>query len=150
MSEMLGNQFFLARRYSDACAELENEYYKYPTNLSVLKKLIICYLQTGQTEKAFSSFYSLVKQNVETIIDTDLARDDFPCPEIIETVINDMKSESTDDQNIKLGILWLYCDKKVSVDYLSKVSPENKNHSSIKEIINIINRVTTKTNQELL
>lgn len=150
MSEMLGNQFFLARRYSDACMVLEQEFEKNPTNLPILKKLIICYLQTDQTEKAFQSFYSLVQQNVEIILDTDPIRDDCSCPEIIDTVSKNMKLDGEDDESIKMGILWLYCDKDVSTKYLSKVSPENQKYNSVQKIINIINSVTTKTNSELL
>ncbi len=71
MSEMLGNQYFMARNYINAEKELEPEYLKDSTNKGIRRKLIICYVQTRKFEKALDIFHSLVKEDVTFIISAD-------------------------------------------------------------------------------
>lgn len=142
MSEMLGNQYFLTRRYSDACIELEAEIHKNPLNKSVLKKLIICYLQTSQLEKAVHSFNFLIQEDIHSILDTDPIRDDCPCPDIIHKMDQEITGYHNDDGLIKLGILWLYCNIEESLNYFEKVSPQS-------EYYNLVDRIIIKLQQAL-
>jgi len=146
MSEMLGNQYFLTRRYSDACIELEAEIHKNPLNKSVLKKLIICYLQTSQLEKAISLFESLINDDIYTIINTDHIKDDCPCPEIIYQMNNVLPVFKTDEENIKLGILWLYCDIDESFKYFQMVLGSSKYSTLVRRIIKKLEQVNKNLN----
>jgi len=146
MSEMLGNQYFLTRRYSEACFELEEEIQKNPLNKTVLKKLIICYLQTSQLEKAISFFGSLIYNDVYTILNTDHIKDDCPCPEIIYQMNNELPVFKTDEENIKLGILWLYCDIDESLKYFKMVSDRSKYSILVKRIVNKLEQVNKNLN----
>jgi tetratricopeptide (TPR) repeat protein len=66
-SEMLGNKYFLARNYEGAAANFQYTLKTDPINKSVRKKLIICYTQIGQIQKAFENFYMLAKENINFI-----------------------------------------------------------------------------------
>ncbi|GJQ61699.1 MAG: hypothetical protein SCALA702_07520 [Melioribacteraceae bacterium] len=121
MSEMLGNQYFMARKYELAEPVLESCLRKYPDNKSIKKKLIVCYTQTGKIEQALPTFLSLIKDDIEFIINTDPIDDDCPCPELIYDLEN---SDNSKDELMfeyeKLGILWLYCDVNKSFFYFKK------------------------------
>lgn len=136
MSEMLGNQYFIARRYADACTELENVVRNNPSHKSARKKLIICYLQTSQLNNAVNEFYKLVDEDVELILNTDPIRDDCPCPDIIHKMDKEITVYKNDDEIIKLGILWLYCDIEESLNYFEKVSPQSEYYYLVDRIIN--------------
>lgn len=138
MSEMLGNQYFLARRYADALLHLEDELRRNPSNFPVQKKLIICYLQTGHIENAIDLFHSVIEKDVDYIINTDPVRDDCPCPDIIQAISKDIQCPTEDENNIKLGILWLYCDLEDSINHFKQVSRENKFINKIDEILKIL------------
>ena len=146
MSEMLGNQYFLTRRYFEACSELESESQKNPKNYSIKKKLIICYLQTNNLKKAFHTFFETVKKDIELIKNTDLIHDDCPCPEIIEQNLPDMKSESTAEQYVKMGILYLYCDINESIKYFEKVPANSEYYADVKEVLSIEKSQINKIN----
>ena len=59
MNEMLGNQFFLTRRFKDATTNFEKALVLNPTNDDVKKKLIICYIQQNELKLALRSTYGL-------------------------------------------------------------------------------------------
>lgn len=119
MSEMLGNQYFLARKFCEALNELEEAYLKDPRNKSIKKKLIICYIKTNQIDRAFSHFLELCKDDINFIINTDPIIDDCPCPDIIFELENAINSEDPDKKNLSLGMLWLFCDVTISLKYFS-------------------------------
>ncbi len=134
MSEMLGNQYFLARRYCEACLELEAEIRVNSENHRARKKLIICYIKTGQLAKALDNFYELVFSNYNSITATDLKKDDCPCLEIISEVSENSAAENSSEYYLKLGILWLYCDESESLRYLDKIPNDDLLYNKIKEI----------------
>lgn len=136
MSEMLGNQYFLARNYSGAAMELEKALQKEPGNKSIRKKLIICLNQIGHIRKALAIFKTLVQEDAEYIINTDPVDDDCPCPELIyeaENYLPDNKNSS--DFLLRLGMLWLYCDLVQSIYYFQKAHNMEKENSDIKSIL---------------
>lgn len=140
MSEMLGNQYFLARKYSLAVPELEQTLLSDPGNIPVTKKLIVSYTQVGKIDESFNLFYHLVIENVESIINTDIILDDCPCPQIVEN-LQDSASEIVpqDSQILKmLGILWLYCEIEKSKYYFQEYLKIKGNDCRVKSILKIL------------
>ena len=135
MSEMLGNQYFLSRNYSRAAVTFSRVYSKNPKNFSVRKKLIICFTQTGELSKAFDFFYALVKENIEYLTNTDPVADDCPCSELADKYGMVLPyEENSSDLKLLLGILWLYCDAKKSLEFFKQlilIQPEEKRYSEI-------------------
>lgn len=129
MSEMLGNQYFLARKYALAEIELGNALAKDPENKGIRRKLIICNLQKGNIERALKFFISLVEEDINFIANSDPVRDDCPCPELVYDVEAQIDSNTNSlDYNLRLGMLWLYCDIKKSIQYFNlcqKLAPDN-------------------------
>ena len=83
MSEMLGNQYFMARKFAASVPEFEEALAKTRDTKMIRKKLIICYTQVGQIQRAFQLFHSLIKEDIEFIANTDVIADDCPCPELV-------------------------------------------------------------------
>lgn len=126
MSEMLGNQYFLARKFCEALNELEEAFLKDPHNNSVKKKLIICYIKTNQIDRAFSHFIELCEDDINFIINTDPILDDCPCPDIIYELENAIDSDNVDKKYLSLGMLWLFCDVNKSEKYFSLIQNSNE------------------------
>jgi tetratricopeptide (TPR) repeat protein len=136
MSEMLGNQFFMARNYPAAQKELEEVHFKNPSNISVMKKLLICYTQTGKIKEAIELFNLLLIDSIEFIINTDPSLDDCPCAELIEKIEDkNHHLESSFDHLLILAIIWLYCDEKKSLEYFQKLQTLEPNNSLISNSI---------------
>lgn len=136
MSEMLGNQFFMARNYPSAQKELEEVFLKDPRNLSIKKKLVICYTQTGKFNEAIKLFAELVNENIEFIINTDPELDDCPCLELIDKIENyNHQDETSYNQILVLAIIWLYCDKIKSLEYFKKLHELKPNDPLINQSI---------------
>ena len=138
MSEMLGNQYFMARNYAEAERELEPVYSIDPSSKPVRRKLIICYTQNGNLEKALDVFHSLVKDDLQFIIDADPVQDDCPCEELISDINNSSRIENSFNFNLTHAIIWLYCDVKKSLEYLEKTvnqHPVNPKVDSARKII---------------
>ena len=140
MNEMLGNQYFMVRRYCDALAEFEEAYRKDPSNKPIRKKLIICFIKTNRIEKAFKLFTKLVEEDLEFILNTDPILDDCPCPEIIYELEYSIETNNQDKKNLALGMLWLFCDMKNSIKYFLELPSD--------EIIgSLLNKLNEKQNQ---
>ena len=143
MSEMLGNQYFMARNYAAAHNEFERVLLKDPCNKLVTKKQIICYTQIGEIQKALTLFHYLVKTDIELIVDTDEIHDDCPCPEIIEQMNNSHASLFGKEEHLRLAILWLYCDINESINYFKISAQEYKESALIKSILNKLQHYKT-------
>ena len=141
MSEMLGNQYFLSRKFCEAINELEETLRKYPTNKSAKKKLIICYVKTGKIFTALELFEEFISEDVDFIINTDPILDDCPCPEIIYEIENTVAYQDEKEKAVALGILWLYCDLDSSINHFNLVSAKDI------RIQKIIRLLKTKTKQ---
>ena len=140
MSEMLGNQYFLARNYSGAAHELEKVLREDLKNKAIRRKLIVCYIQIGDIQKALSLFLALVKEDIDFIINTNPIDDDCPCPELVyksEKFLPDNRNSL--DFHLMLGMLWLYCDISKSIEYFEKahvLQPQNPNIKSVLALLN--------------
>jgi pentatricopeptide repeat protein len=146
VSEMLGNQYFLAKKYASAAGNFQQTLLDDPQNKSVRKKLIICYSQTGDITKALEVFKELIEEDLDFIINTDIKEDACPCPELIAKYGNVFPYENNStDLRIMLSILWLYCDIEKSHKFFKSLLDENVENEKISSIIKIIeNRLKTK------
>ena len=152
LSEMLGNQYFLARNYKNAALNLQHVLNEDPTNKNARKKIIICYSQTGEVEKAFENFYRLVKEDINFILNTDPVADDCPCPELVDKFGTILPyEENSKNLKLMLGMLWLYCSANKSLKFFKSLLNEYPENQKISDIIlileNIINSTSTNKNQ---
>jgi len=139
MSEMLGNQYFLARNYAGAARELEKALQKDPANKYIRRKLIVCYNQIGHVRKAIDVFLSLVKEDVDFIINTDPVDDDCPCAELVYDAERFYpNNDESLDFHLMLGMLWLYCDVNKSIHYFQKAQELDAENPKIKSILAIL------------
>lgn len=146
MSEMLGNQYFLARKYAQATAEYERTLAACPGNKVVRRKLIVCYTQIGRIEKALAIFKSLVMEDIAFIIDTAENDEDCPCPEIIHDMEARLaENESSLDYHLILGMLWLYCDVANAQKYF-KIARQFEDKQDMIDLI--LNRIAMKLKAE--
>jgi len=136
MSEMLANQYFLARRYALACEAYEKVLKKHPRNNMVRRKLIICYTQIGEIQKALKIFKSCLDDDIDCIVKIDPIAEDCPCPELVgELETKLMKNLNSVDFHLMLGMLWLYCNIDKSLEYFKKALQLEPENVDIKNII---------------
>lgn len=139
MSEMLGNRYFLARQFDKAIPYLEDALTQNPDGDKIKKKLILCFIETGQIERAFNLFYELIEKNPNIIIDTDIYYDDCPCNELIpEWERKSKEGEKSLEYLETLAMLYLYCNVDKSLSYFKKASYKADNPA---KIITVINRL---------
>ena len=139
MDEMLGNHYFLARNYARAADLLEKALRSDPKNKGMRRKLIICFAQTGHIDKALTVFLSLIKEDIDFIINTDPVDDDCPCPELVfEMEHSIVESRHSLDTTLVLGILWLYCNVHKSLEYFSQAVKIDNNNKIIKSILALL------------
>jgi tetratricopeptide (TPR) repeat protein len=146
MSEMLGNYHFINGNYSSALQELEEVCKKIPDGISAKKRLIICYTQTNNLDKALDLFIELIIEDIDCIINTKPEEEDCPC----EALVANIESESIEalnqyDSCLELGILWLYCDINQSLSNFNKAYQLNQNEVRIQKIIQVL---TSKINEQ--
>jgi len=143
MSEMLGNYHFLNRNYSLALSELENSFLQAPADICTRKKLIVCYTQTKNLNKAFDLFLTLLREDADCIINTKPEEEGCPCPELVSE-LESGKVERSDQYElfVELGILWLYCNIQFSVGYFVKAHQINSSDERLTQVIQILNSKT--------
>jgi tetratricopeptide (TPR) repeat protein len=146
MSEMLANHYFLIRNFSSAKSIYENILEKNLNNKAIKKKLIICYIITGEIDKALRLFTSLIQEDIDYIINTNPSSEDCPCPELISKVENEDKFLSKKaDKLAALGMLWLYCSLEKSLEYFKEAEIMYPNDKRFKEInLILINKLKSK------
>ena len=139
VSEMLGNQYFLAKKYASATGNFIQTLLEDPKNKPVRKKLIICYTQTGEINKALDVFIDLIKEDIDFITNTDLIEDACPCPELIAKygTVLPYENNST-DLRMMLSILWLYCDPEKSYEFFKSLLDENIENEKISSVVEIL------------
>ncbi len=139
MNEMLGNQYFMARKYSEALSVYEECVQQDKSNNLIMKKMVICYTQVGKIQKAAELLYKIIQNNLDLILFTDPLKEDCPCDELafnLETKYD--KTLKSFDYLLALGVLWLYCDLNKSIEYFTEalqLKPDNKLINSILVIL---------------
>ncbi len=136
MTEMLGNQYFMARNYKLAQEEFEKTFLNTPEQNAIKKKLVVCYTQTGRLKDAIKYFMEIVSNDINLILDTDPVKDDCPCPELIEK-LEKQEEQLSDayDRRMVLGIIWLYCDINKSLKWFEQALEIYPSDAGIKLII---------------
>lgn len=139
MSEMLGNQYFLARKYGQAAKELEKALNSDEKNKGIRRKLIICHTQLGDVGRALEYFLGLVKEDIDFIINTSPIDDDCPCPELVFDMEKRLAENtgSVDFQTI-MGILNLYCDLAASIHYFEEAQQLAPDQPSLKSVLTFL------------
>lgn len=121
MYEMLGNHSFMIRNYTRAAEMLGQALLKDPKNKAMRRKLIVCYTQIGQPRRALEMFLSLIKEDIDFVINTDPIADDCPCPDLVYKIEHKLPAENASpDDLLTLGILYLYCDLDKSLAYFQQ------------------------------
>lgn len=148
---MLGNQYFLARNFHKAAENLSLAAREEPTNKGVRRKLIVCYTQTGESEKALEVFLSLLKQDADFIINTDPIDDDCPCAELVYDYEARLPEEPVKKNLLViLGMLWLYCDLSRSIKYFSEALQIDQENNRLKSVLAILNaKINHSSNHSL-
>jgi len=135
MYEMLGNQYFLARRYENAVDAYKKVLNKDNGNKSVRRRLIICYSQVNRIDEALDVFISLVEDDVDYIINTDPVGEDCPCPELVSDLENKLDKENADrNVYVQLGMLWLFCSPKKSIDHFATALSFDPDNGKLKHV----------------
>ena len=150
MDEMLGNHYFLTRNYARAADLLEKALRSDQKNKAIRRKLIICFAETGHVDKALTVFLSLIKEDIDFIINTDPVDDDCPCPELVFDMEhwNVNTRQSLDDAEV-LGMLWLFCNLHKSFEYFTQAANMDKNNKMIKSILALLNVRLQKENAKV-
>ncbi len=146
MNEMLANYHFLTRDYANAVVELERVLAADPADRKAKKKLIICLTQTDRLAEALVLFRALITEDIASIIDTDVAWEDCPCPGLTTRLEQGgIPREDECRLFIELGILWLYCDKKKSLQYFRRAEACDPEQTMLSPIIHLIESHTITT-----
>ncbi|VAX29001.1 hypothetical protein MNBD_IGNAVI01-3087 [hydrothermal vent metagenome] len=148
MNEMLGNQYYLSERYKEASEQYEKALLINPTNYSIKKKLIICYLQIGDLQMALKIFTSLISENIQVLLNCNLDCENCPCQQKIYELENYPAELSEKEKLEMLGILWLYCDIYNSRKYFSKLKKLEPNDPLFNKISQQINHNLSQNYEE--
>ena len=136
MDEMLGNHYFLSRNYARASELLEKALRVDPKTKPMRRKLIICFAQIGQVDKALKIFLSLIKEDIDFVINTDPVDDDCPCTELVyELERGKSNNIESIDFTLILGMLWLYCNLNKSIEYFQQAAGADTNNATVKSIL---------------
>jgi hypothetical protein len=139
MSEMLANHYFLVRNFISAKSIFENILEKDSTNKSIIKKLIICRITTGEIGKALDLFLLLIRTDIDFIINTKTDSEDWPCPEIISEIENQEKLFKNELEKLAaLVMLWLYCSLEKSIELFKKAEIIDPKEIRFKEIATLL------------
>lgn len=128
MSEMLANQYFLARKFEEARAEFEKDILISPNKKQIQKKLVICYIQTDQVDNAVLYFNRLLNDDIKVFVNTHPINDDCPCPALLKSINSaDIPASKIQDVYLltKIAILWMYCDRFKSEEYFEELLNRN-------------------------
>lgn len=139
MSEMLANHHFMLRDYISAAKRFEEELKQNKSSINLKKKLIICYTQIGKVENAIETIILLNKKELESIINTDPTHEDCPCRDIIHKIeARKIFNPNLNNKYLVLGVLWMYCDIRKSIEYFELVNALNKSDERINFIIKLL------------
>jgi len=140
---MLGNRYFLARQFDKAIPCLEEALQRNPNGHKIKKKLVVCYIEVGQVERAFNYFHTLVHLDPHIIIDTDPYYDDCPCCELIPIWENKHEQGAGTVDVLKiLGMLYLYCNVDKAIEFFNEVIQQVENPVKTNSILTQLTKVS--------
>lgn len=146
MSEMLANRYFMARKFDRAVPILERLLRENPGKTRMKKKLIICYTQTGELNRAEALFLEVLRENPWLIIDTDPSSEDCPCPELTERLERQLhgRQPTVVDLN-QMGILYLYCNPQASLRCFRRSLGLDPQQPYLRQILDILEPILAST-----
>jgi hypothetical protein len=98
-------------------------------------------------DKALTIFLSLIKEDIDFVINTDPVDDDCPCPELVFNMEHgNVSGQQTLDSSLVLGMLWLYCNLHKSYEYFAQASNLDNNDKIIKSILALLDVRLKKEN----
>lgn len=143
MNEMLGNHYFLTKRFKEAIPLYKTVLVDNPKQIIIKKKLIICLLKEGQIKEAVNHFSDMLNDDVEQIISVQKEEDDCICKQMIFELENNPTRLSRVDKSKVLGILWLFCNSLTSLKYFEEIDSEFKKDPIYKDILSKIKHTIT-------
>jgi tetratricopeptide (TPR) repeat protein len=139
MDRMLGNQYFMARKFEQAIPQFELTLQKHPDDLRSLRKLIISYIATEKIKRALDRMKHFLKLVPKDYFETEIVDENCPCPEIIEQwFANPPTSLSRSEYLISMGILHLFCGRKDSQAYFNEAKMVAPEIEMIDDILKVI------------
>jgi len=150
MSEMLGNHYFQIRKYMLAEQVYERLSSKELSDTKIIKNLIICYTQTNKLQQSLELLTHLMETNINSIIKSKDNEDDCPCNDLIFNIeSNNVRYANELETFTALGILWLFCNYKTSLNYFKMASDEDPSNEIIKKILVLIKNYSNQINFNL-
>lgn len=147
MSEMLGNHYFQLRKYMLAEQTYESLSSQELSSLKIQKKMIICYTQTKKLQKAFNLFTQMIENDIEAFIKSNLNADDCPCNDLIFRIESgEIKYENDLQTFTALGILWMFCNYKTSLNYFKMAKNESPANELIENTLALIEKYSNQIN----
>lgn len=147
MSEMLGNHYFQLRKYMLAEQTYESLSSQELSSLKIQKKMIICYTQTKKLQKAFNLFTQMIENDIEAFIKSNLNADDCPCNDLIFRIESGAIKYENDLQTFTvLGILWMFCNYKTSLNYFKMAKNESPANELIENTLALIEKYSNQIN----
>lgn len=133
---MLGNQYFIARKYAEAAEILERVVQLDSNNKPARYKLVICYTQIGDIKKALDLFIPMMKEDTDFIVKMNPIQDDFPCLDLVYELEEKVdENQNSLDFLFMLGMLSLYCDLEKSIKYFSFAKKLDEHNLVIQDIL---------------
>ncbi|HCY75628.1 MAG TPA: hypothetical protein DHV28_06875 [Ignavibacteriales bacterium] len=140
---MLGNHYFQLKNFILAEDTYERLLPAELANLKVKRKLIICYTQTNKLSKALQLLIDLIEQDSSTIIQFNSREEDCPCNDLIFQIESGIITYPLyQDSYLALGILWLYCNYRTSLNYFQMAIKENPNNDLLNKAFNLIKKLS--------
>ena len=140
---MLGNHYFQLRHFELAKRTYEKLSGNQLSDLSVIKKLIICYTQTHNLDKALKLLFILIKKDINTILNSNRKEDDCPCNDLIFKIENgEIQYPSDQETYVSLGILWLYCNHTTAINYFQMALNLNQENKNLTKVISFLKNLS--------
>jgi pentatricopeptide repeat protein len=143
MNEMLGNHYFLTKRFKEAIPQYKSVLVDNPKQILIRKKLIICLLKEGEIKEAIRLFVEMLNEDAEQIFNIQKEEDDCICKQIIFELENNPTLLSDIEKSKVLGILWLFCNSLTSIKYFEKLENEFPKTPIYKDILTKIKSTIT-------
>ncbi len=139
MDRMLGNQYFLARKFKEAIPHFEKVLVKSPGDSAVFKNLIFCLVVTEELDKAVAQMIMALHHSPEFLVELSAATDTNPYQEVfLERFTKPPATLSGGNYALAMGILSLYCHAELAVSYFHEAKKHSRNKKAIEEILRIL------------
>jgi len=136
MSEMLANQYFLSGRYERALPLLEQFLLSSPDRAYLKNKLLICYLQMDQIDRALELCLEILRTAPFDLVGSDPCTQQFPCLE--QTLQRPDGPPTTPIELNRLAVVYLFCRPEVSLVHLRNSLELDPEQTAISEILSLL------------